>query len=143
MKCIGILFVLLFSYTLMYAQTKTSFGVISCPGTIAEYKEPYPFSYVSVKPEYPGGTKELYSFIDKNFIKPQMGETKIVRVYINFIIEKDGSISNFKILRDPGFGLGKEALRVLHLVYTKWKPGILNDKVVRTSFVLPITVNLK
>ena len=59
-----------------------------------------------------------------------------------FVVEKDGQISNVKILRDIGGGCGKEVLRVINAM-PKWKPGIFNGEPVRTEFVLPITFNLE
>jgi protein TonB len=65
------------------------------------------------------------------------------RIIVQFVVEKDGSLTGIKILRDPGYGLGKEAERVLKSVKTKWSPGIQNGKPVRASYNLPITINVK
>jgi protein TonB len=65
------------------------------------------------------------------------------KIYVSFVVEKDGSITAIKVVRDPGYGLGKEAERVLKSVKTKWSPGIQNGKPVRASFNLPITINIK
>jgi protein TonB len=58
------------------------------------------------------------------------------------VIEKDGSMTNIHVKRDPGYGLGKEAIRVLKSLRTKWTPGIINSKPVRTAYDLPITVQM-
>ena len=64
-------------------------------------------------------------------------------MYASFVVEKDGSMSNFKIIRDPGYGMGDETLRVLKLCKTKWKPGIIDGLPVRASYNLPLTINIK
>jgi protein TonB len=52
-------------------------------------------------------------------------------------------MSNIKVLRDPGYGLGKEAIRVLKSLKSKWTPGMIAGQAVRTSYNLPITVKLE
>lgn len=72
-----------------------------------------------------------------------MREKKVQgKVFIGFIVEKDGSLSNLKVLREPGYGSGKEALRVMSLS-PKWEPGIQNKKKVRVQYTIPISFTLK
>ncbi|PWA11253.1 energy transducer TonB [Flavobacterium laiguense] len=61
------------------------------------------------------------------------------KVYITFVVEKDGSLSEFKILRDVGYGTGDEAIRVMKLC-PKWIPGKIDGKPVRVLYSLPITI---
>jgi protein TonB len=49
-------------------------------------------------------------------------------------------MTDIKVIKDPGYGMGKEAIRVLKSLKTKWTPGIINSKPVRTSYNLPISV---
>ncbi|MNY48601.1 Gram-negative bacterial tonB protein [compost metagenome] len=63
-----------------------------------------------------------------------------MKVYVSFVIERDGSITDITVIKDPGYGLGKEAVRVLKSLKTKWTPGVLNGKTVRTAYNLPITI---
>ena len=93
-------------------------------------------------PEYIGGMQLFYKFVGENFtISDEAIKEKISgKVFITFIVEKDGSLSNFKILRDIGYGTGEESVRVLKLS-PKWKPGEIKGKPVRVQFSLPITVN--
>ncbi len=101
-------------------------------------KEFYDLIDVDVKPNFPGGLTEFYNFVAKNFRVPQ--ENKLNgKVFIQFVVEVDGSLSNFKVLRDLGNGTGDEAVRVLKKS-PKWKPGILNEKPVRVLTSLPITI---
>jgi protein TonB len=91
-------------------------------------------------PEFPGGINKFYTYVGNNFEKPDLGSDTVIRVYVSFVIEKDGSMTDIKVLKDPGYGLGREAVRVLKSLRTKWNPGILEGKPVRTAYNLPITI---
>jgi len=108
----------------------------------ASKADDYIFSYeeVQVKPEFPGGVAKLYSFIGNNFKMPDSKEVQKGKLFTTFVVEPDGSLSNIKVLKDIGFGLGKEAIRVLKMM-PKWLPGEHDGKHVRTSFSLPISIN--
>ncbi len=94
---------------------------------------------IDVKPEYPGGIQEFYKFIVKNYKTPLSKEFLGGKVFVSFVVEKDGSVANIKVLRDIGFDTGKEAIRVLELC-PKWTPGMQNGKNVRCSYALPIAL---
>ena len=79
-------------------------------------------------------------FLNTNFDKPEIEDVESISVFVSFVIEKDGSMTDIKVLKDPGYGLGKEAIRVLKSIRTKWSPGILDGKPVRTAYNLPITI---
>ncbi|MNX39750.1 Gram-negative bacterial tonB protein [compost metagenome] len=91
-------------------------------------------------PEFPGGMAKFYTYVGNNFQKPELDAEKTLRVYVSFVIERDGSITDITVIKDPGYGLGKEAIRVLKSIKAKWTPGILNGKTVRTAYNLPITI---
>ena len=91
-------------------------------------------------PEFPGGMAKFYTYVGNNFQRPELDVEKTLKVYVSFVIERDGSITDIKVLNDPGYGLGKEAIRVLKSIKAKWTPGILNGKTVRTAYNLPITI---
>lgn len=93
---------------------------------------------VDVMPEFPGGIKKFLAYVGNNFEKPEIDET--VTILMSFVIEKDGSMTDIKVLRNPGYGLDKEAIRVLKAQKTKWKPGIKNGQPVRVLYTLPIKV---
>tara|TARA_R110000868_G_scaffold47390_3_gene155522 strand:- start:5175 stop:5999 length:825 start_codon:yes stop_codon:yes gene_type:complete len=93
-------------------------------------------------PEFPGGINKFYNYIGKNFESPEVNGESSIRIYVSFVVEKDGSMSNIQVKNDPGYGLGKEAIRVLKSMKTKWSPGMINSKAVRTSYNLPITVQM-
>lgn len=92
-------------------------------------------------PEYQGGMQEFYKFFSENYKIPSdfKGNGKI---YISFMVETDGSLSEFQVLRDLGFGTGEEAVRVLKLS-PKWVPGKEDDNDVRMKFTMPIAIQAK
>ncbi|KUJ63241.1 regulatory sensor-transducer, BlaR1/MecR1 family protein [Flavobacteriaceae bacterium CRH] len=92
-------------------------------------------------PDYPGGMAEFYKFVGQNFKTPLTpADVKLKgRIYITFIVEKDGKLSDFKLLRDIGYGTGEEAIRVLKLS-PNWTPGKVNGEPVATMYSLPITI---
>jgi protein TonB len=93
-------------------------------------------------PEFPGGMGKFYTYIGRNFETPEIEGERSIRIFMSFVIEKDGSMTDIQVKNDPGYGLGTEAMRVLKSLKTKWAPGILNAKPVRTSYSLPITVQM-
>jgi protein TonB len=98
----------------------------------------YDTAIIDVKPEFIGGISEFYKYVGNNYKIPDVKGLS-GKVYVTFIIEKDGSLSDIKILRDIGHDTGKEALRVLS-VCPKWKPGEQNGKPVRVLYSLPIAI---
>ena len=92
------------------------------------------------QPAFPGGINKFYSYVAQNFRTPETVLSKSIKVYVYFVIEKDGSMTDIQVLRNPRFGLDQEAIRVLKNLKIKWSPGILNGKSVRTSYKLPILV---
>ncbi|WP_353163202.1 energy transducer TonB [Myroides odoratus] len=68
--------------------------------------------------------------------------TRRVQVILSFVVEKDGSITDIKVLRDPGYGTGTEAIRVLKSM-PKWKPARQDNRTVRSQFTLPITIQVQ
>ncbi|TRW25088.1 energy transducer TonB [Flavobacterium zepuense] len=98
---------------------------------------------VDVMPQFPGGLERFYSEVGKRFRTPENDSETTLKVYVSFVVEKDGSMTNLKVLRDPCNCMGKEALRVLNSIKTKWEPGKKKGVTVRTAYNLPITVNLK
>ncbi|MFM9826573.1 energy transducer TonB [Flavobacterium sp.] len=114
-----------------------------------EFNKPSDFGNTVVKataldklPEFPGGISKFYSYVGTNFEKPEIENSESIRVIVNFIIEKDGSMTDIQVRNNPGYGLAKEAIRVLKSLKTKWTPGIINSKAVRTAYSLPISIQL-
>ncbi|MEO0045837.1 MAG: hypothetical protein RL705_1028 [Bacteroidota bacterium] len=95
---------------------------------------------IEVKPDFPGGLQEFYKFIGKNYKTPNVKNLK-GKVFVMFVIEKDGSLTDIKVLRDIGHGTGEEAVRVLKEC-PKWLPGEQNGQKVRVLYSLPISIQL-
>jgi protein TonB len=91
-------------------------------------------------PEFPGGIAKFYTYVGRNFESPEIFSDKNIRIYVSFVVEKDGSMTDIQVKNDPGYGLAKEAIRVLKSLKTKWSPGMIDSKPVRTAYNLPITV---
>jgi protein TonB len=93
---------------------------------------------IEVKPDFPGGIDKFYKYVGNNYRTPEEEGLK-GKVYVTFVVEKDGSLTDIKVIRDIGFGTGKEAIRVLKSC-PKWNPGEQNGKKVRVLYSLPITI---
>lgn len=102
------------------------------------------FTVVENDPEFPGGMEALYKFLRDNIKYPQLARDNNItgRVYVTFVVEKDGSIANPRILKDIGGGCGQEAIRVVKSM-PKWTPGKQRGKAVRVQFNLPVSFNLQ
>ncbi len=102
------------------------------------------FQVVEQDPEYPGGVDALYKFIQQNLKYPQLAKENNItgRVFVTFVVEKDGSVSNVKAARDIGGGCGAEAVRVIKSM-PKWTPGKQRGKAVRAAYTLPVNFVLQ
>ena len=102
------------------------------------------FQIVEEMPSYPGGEQKLMEYVAKNIKYPQIArETGIQgRVFVGFVVEPDGSVSNVKVLRGIGGGCDEEAMRVVKGM-PKWKPGKQRGKAVRVSYMLPVNFKLQ
>ena len=102
------------------------------------------FQVVEQDPEFPGGVEALYKYIQSNIKYPQLAKENNItgRVFVTFVVEKDGSVSNVKAARDIGGGCGAEAVRVVKSM-PKWTPGKQRGKAVRAAYTLPVVFNLQ
>lgn len=98
----------------------------------------YNTASIDVKPQFPGGYEAFYKYIAINYKTPAVSGLK-GKVYVTFVVEKDGSLSGITVLKDIGYGTGKEAIRVLSSS-PKWLPAEHNGYKVRCTFSLPIEV---
>lgn len=99
------------------------------------------FVVVEDMPSFPGGN--VQKWISKNVKYPVLAMENGIqgKVYIQFVIEKDGSITDVKVIRGVDASLDKEAVRVVQAM-PKWKPGKQRGKAVRVSYTLPINFQL-
>lgn len=101
------------------------------------------FTAVEVPPTPQGGLEEFYKYVGRNYNYPAQAQEQGVsgRVLLQFVVERDGSLTDIQVLRDLKYGTGEEAVRMLKRA-PKWKPGIQNGRPVRVQFTLPIQLNL-
>ena len=101
------------------------------------------FTAVEKNPQFVGGITAFYRFLTSNIRYPEaMRKNNIQgKVFLTFVIERDGSLSDIKSLRDVGYGSGEEAIRVLS-ISPKWEPGIQNGRAVRVQYTVPISFAL-
>jgi len=102
------------------------------------------FMEVEKMPEYPGGVNALMQYLASTIKYPaEARKAKIQgRVFVNFIVEKDGSISHVKVLKGIGHGCDKEAVKAVKNM-PRWIPGYQKGKAVRVSFNLPVKFSLQ
>jgi len=102
------------------------------------------FFIVEEMPEFPGGEAALRSFIAKSINYPVIAQENGIqgKVYVTFVVDRDGGISEAKIARGVDPSLDKEALRVVNSL-PKWKPGKQRGKPVRVSYTVPISFVLQ
>lgn len=142
-------FCLVFSFILIIScQSNTSKPAIVDPDLKVEKKSLdssfietpiYKPGDVDVLPKYHGGIEKFYMLLQKNYVISQEANKDEVMgraVFASMIIEKDGSLSDIKILRDFGYGSGAELMRVLKLS-PKWIPAIKGGKRVRCLYNVP------
>lgn len=110
---------------------------------IEKPKEEEIFTAVEQNPEFPGGISEMYKFLGNNIKYPASAQRANVagRVFVKFVVEKDGSIGNVEVLKGIGFGCDEEAIRVIKSM-PKWNPGRQNGKNVRVFYNMPVVYKL-
>lgn len=112
------------------------------PGTIVDstalLNDDTVYSSVEEKPDFVGGIQEFYNYIGKNYRVPE-GKGVKGKILVQFIIEKDGSLTDIKVLKDLGHGTGKEAVRILKKC-PKWIPGKQKGVPVRVLYSFPISI---
>lgn len=103
------------------------------------------YDYVNIErvPEYPGGIDKFRKYLFDNIKYPPMANENNLQgvVYVNFTVEKDGSLTNVYVDRKVGGGLDEEAIRVVR-ASKKWIPGIQNGKEVRVKYNVPVKFSL-
>ena len=109
-----------------------------------EEEESQVFFIVEDMPEFPGGEIALRKFIANAIKYPVIAQENGIqgKVYVNFVVDKDGSVINAKIARGVDPSLDKEALRVVNSL-PKWKPGMQRGKAVKVSYTVPISFVLQ
>ena len=125
------------------SDTKKDVKVVaSAPQTVVS--DDQTFSVVEQMPEYPGGMRAGLEFMARNLRYPTKAQEagKQGCVIVQFVVRKDGSLSDFKVLRPVDPWLDAEAIRVISTM-PKWKPGMQDGKPVSVKFTLPVTFMLE
>jgi protein TonB len=102
------------------------------------------FATVEEQPQFPGGEAKLLQYVSEHIKYPPVARENGIqgRVYVTFIVDKEGKIADAKILRGIGGGCDEEALRVVKAL-PEWKPGKQNGRAVKVQFNLPVNFTLK
>lgn len=143
------------------AQTNTKIGVYQVEGNDEEAgevlkaqqvvvteqpkeEETKIFEVVEQMPSFPGGDAALMAFLNKNIKYPVVAEENGIqgRVIATFVVERDGSITDVKVVKSVDPSLDKEAVRVLKSM-PKWIPGKQNGSAVRVKYTVPVTFRLQ
>ncbi|TDP03692.1 energy transducer TonB [Flavobacterium sp. 245] len=122
---------------------RTVMGKIIPPNTIESgsfaYHTIYNSTDLDVSPVPENGMKKFLEFFKQNYVIAKTTEKSKGRAFVVFVIEEDGTLSNFNIFKNTSKEIGEEAIRVLKTA-PKWIPGKLSGKIVRSSYILPITI---
>ncbi|HAQ66116.1 MAG TPA: energy transducer TonB [Bacteroidales bacterium] len=102
------------------------------------------FQIVESMPDFPGGDEARMTYLRDNIKYPQIARESSISgtVYVTFVVEKDGRVTDIKILRGIGGGCDEEAMRVIKAM-PRWKPGKQRGKPVRVQFNMPIKFTLQ
>lgn len=121
----------------------TEATVIPMDEPTEDYDYEATFNIVEHMPQFPGGEKALFKFLSRTVKYPVIAQENGIEgvVFVGFVIDKDGSIINVKVLRPVDPSLDKEAIRVIKAM-PKWKPGRQRNKNVRVSYTVPIKFQL-
>ena len=114
------------------------FSAVNAPGTDDKI-----FMAVETNPEFPGGTDALYRYLAENIKYPEAARKTNVegRVFLKFVVRKDGSINDVRVVKGIGFGCDQEAIRVVKDM-PRWDPGKQNKIPVNVEYILPIAFQL-
>lgn len=115
-------------------------GVVPVPGD----NQVYNGAILQVKPVYPGGVITLQNKIAAEVIKnADLPKNFSGKIYLSFVVEKNGSLTDIKTLHDPGYKAGLFAERTIRGDKTRWSPGILNGIPVRSQYLVPVEIKMK
>lgn len=98
---------------------------------------------VEKMPSYVGGLEEFYKFVGKNLKYPAQARRMGIegKVFVHFVVDRDGSLSDIKVVRGIGAGCDEEVERIIHKS-PKWNPGKQRGEPVRVRMMMPITFRL-
>lgn len=101
----------------------------------------YTAGAIETLPEFPGGQVGFAEYISKSYKLPNVKGLS-GRVFVDFVVEKDGTLTDIKVIRDLGYGTGPEAIRVLSNS-PLWRPGTQDGKPIRVRYSLPLILKVE
>ncbi len=122
-----------FSFTEIYNEDVLVSGI-----STDENNNKYPYNELMAKANPAKGISDFYGHIGRNYRTPKVQGLQ-GKVYITFVVDKDGSLTNFKTLRDLGYGTGQEAIKAV-ASYGKWIPGKTRGIPVKVLYSIPISI---
>ncbi|MEJ6980918.1 energy transducer TonB [Pedobacter sp. P351] len=134
------------AFASLHKEIEDSMELISMPAEEQNPKDTsgvYNQASVELMPEYPGGVNKFLQWVGSNYKFPKAAaEAEISgRMIVQFVVEKDGTLTDIKVPRDLGFGTGEAAKKLL-AQSAKWKPGVQNGKPVRVQYTLPLMLRV-
>ena len=113
------------------------------PEVVDMYDAPVDIRVVEDLPQFPGGAAEFMKWLTKNLRYPSSAQQQKVkgRVVAEFIVNKDGSVSDLQVVEHLNMACDNEVLRVLRMM-PNWQPGLMNAKPCRTKVCIPVVFNL-
>jgi protein TonB len=156
---LSLVLILAASATLVQGQVTEQVGEMPPPAMVEEMELPpmvdeaptskvgdevYPIFDLQQLPEFPGGLTAMNEYLATNMKYPKRAVENAVQgtVVLEFIVEKDGSLTNIKVFRDIGSDCGKEAVRLVEAM-PKWSPGYKNGQRARAKFTMPFRFKLE
>lgn len=127
-----------------YAAGNTALNEVMVVAYGTKTNEEPVFTDVEVLPGYSGGSAAFGKFLGSNLRYPAYARKNNIqgRVYLSFIVEKDGALTNIQVARGIGGGCDEEAVRVIGMS-PKWTPGTQNGKIVRVAYTIPVYFKLE
>jgi protein TonB len=110
---------------------------------VVEDTQVYDFVSIEKQPEFPGGMPKFYAYLQKTMKYPAMAQENNVqgKVFLSFVVEKDGKLTDIQVTRGLGSGCDEEAIRVLK-ASPRWVPGVQNGKPVRVKYNINVNFTL-
>jgi len=142
----GIVF-LLVKFSISFGNCSIQFNSQSVQDTLKNpkhHQDELVFTATEKRPEFKGGTRGMYKFLSQNIKYPNEAmKNKISgKVFLRFIVEKDGTLSDIQLMKGIGYGFDLEAIRVVKTM-PNWIPGLNANKAVRCYYNLPISFSIK
>ncbi len=99
---------------------------------------------IQIDPQFPGGSDSMYAFITRNYRMPQKSDSVKGTIWVRFVVERDGTVSNVKVLRGLNKEYDEEALRVVRMM-PRWIPARFagSEKPIRSEYFVPIKFNME